>query len=166
MIVMRVLSADPGYGRCGVAVLEKGPSGTEILHSMCVETSSDQEFPQRLARVIEVFEQWGTEYHPQSVALERLYLAKNKKTAMRVAEVRGALISSAIKQQIPIFEYTPGEVKVAVTGYGNADKKAMTKMIHALFKKLPPLRHDDEYDAIAVGLTHLARTQSMVKALQ
>jgi crossover junction endodeoxyribonuclease RuvC len=76
---------------------------------------------------------------------------------MRVAEVRGALIQAATELDIPVFEYTPGEIKSAAGGYGGAGKQQVAKMLHSLVKIVKEIKNDDEYDAIAVGVTHLAR---------
>jgi len=93
------------------------------------------------------------------MALEKLFFAKNQKTAMHVAEVRGALLQLAGANGLPVVEYSPGEVKSAAAGSGRADKQAVAKMIHALMKIEKKIRHDDEYDAIAIGITHLARAR-------
>jgi crossover junction endodeoxyribonuclease RuvC len=156
---MKVLAIDPGYGRCGVAVLEK-EGGKEILrYSECIETSSKEEFPARLVTITQECARLLRKYEPDAVALEKLFITKNQKTAMRVAEVRGALINTAELFGVKVFEYTPGEVKSAAAGYGGADKQAVIKMLHALVKIEKEIRHDDEYDAIAVGVTHLARAR-------
>ena len=90
------------------------------------------------------------------MAIEKLYFATNQKTAMQVAEVRGALIALATQHHLPVFEYTPMQVKSASAGWGRADKVAVARMLHALLKIEKEIRHDDEYDAIAIGVTHLA----------
>jgi len=164
---MRVLAIDPGYGRCGVAVVEKkdGPStglraGKEILlYSACIETSATMGFPARLAQVADECTRLMKEYAPDCVALEKLYFSSNQKTAMHVAEVRGALIQAASNQGLAVFEYGPGEVKSAIASSGTADKKQMASMLHLLIKIDKTIEHDDEYDAIAVGITHLARAR-------
>lgn len=156
---MRVLAIDPGYGRCGVAVLEK-VGGRELLaYSACIETTSDVDFPQRLAAIVEKCRRLLEKHHPDELALEKLYFTKNQKTAMRVAEVRGAIIAAAARVGIPVSEYSPGEVKSAVAGFGRADKRAIAKMLRTLLSIKKDIRHDDEYDAIAVGVTHLARSR-------
>ena len=157
---MRVLAIDPGYGRCGVAVVEKENAQEKLLYSDCIETSKNDPFPERLAAVVEACTQLLKTYRPESVALEKLYFSKNQKTAMHVAEVRGALIALAAAKDLPVFEYTPGEVKAAAAGFGGADKTAVIKMLHALVTIEKKITHDDEYDAIAVGITHLARARS------
>ncbi len=154
---MRVLAIDPGYGRCGVAVIEKEDGKEKLMYSSCIETSAKDEFPARLAVIVKECARLLRAHKPDALALEKLYVTKNQKTAMRVAEVRGALIAAAARAGVPIFEYTPGEVKSAAAGTGRADKQAVVKMLHALVIIPEGIRHDDEYDAIAIGITHLAR---------
>src|SRR3989344_1880182 len=123
---MKVLAIDPGYGRCGVAVVEKNGGEKEILlYSACIETSAKIDFPERLAAVANECARLINEYVPDCVAMEKLYFQTNQKTAMRVAEVRGALINVASGARLKVFEYTPGEVKSAAAGSGSADKKAV-----------------------------------------
>ena len=154
---MKVLAIDPGYGRCGMAVVEKIDGKELLLYSTCVETSSKSDFPTRLAYIVAGCSSLVQKHQPDCMALETLYVTKNQKTAMRVAEVRGALISCAANFGLGVFEYTPGEVKSAASGFGGSDKVGVARMLHALLKIDKPIRHDDEYDAIAVGVTHLAR---------
>jgi len=156
---MKVLAIDPGYGRCGVAILEKLDGKEHLLYSACIETSAENDFPERLGKVVDECARLIEAHAPNSVALEKLYLTRNQKTAMRVAEVRGALIALAAKSGIRVFEYTPGEVKSAAAGWGGADKTHVMKMLHALIKIEKDITYDDEYDAIAIGVTHLARTR-------
>jgi crossover junction endodeoxyribonuclease RuvC len=153
---MRVLAIDPGYGRCGVAVVERGTLGERLLHSECIETSAKTAFPERLRAVTAVISRLLVHHEPDAVALEKLYFQKNQKTAMRVAEVRGALIETAARFGVEVCEYTPGQVKSAAAGSGCADKQAVAVMVRALLKIDKQIQHDDEYDAIAIGITHLA----------
>ncbi|RJR12883.1 crossover junction endodeoxyribonuclease RuvC [Candidatus Parcubacteria bacterium] len=153
---MRVLAIDPGYGRCGMAVLEKVEGKEVLLYSSCVETSSQEDFVKRMERVVHECASLIQTYAPTALALEKLYFAKNQKTAMNVAEVRGALINAATNFGVPVFEYTPAQVKSASAGSGRADKRAVATMLRALMKIQKEILLDDEYDAIAVGVTHLA----------
>ncbi len=156
---MKVLAIDPGYGRCGVAVVEKDSGGKEVLiYSTCIETSAKAEFADRLAQVTSECARLIKAHAPDCLAMEKLYFSNNQKTAMRVAEVRGALINEARGAGIEVFEYTPGEVKSAAAGNGSADKKAVARMLHVLMKIEKEITHDDEYDAIAIAVTHLSRT--------
>ena len=153
---MKVLAIDPGYGRCGVAVVEKNLHGETLLYSDCIETAAADEFSARLLKIITECTRLIAEHKPDAIAIEKLYFTSNQKTAMRVAEVRGALIEMAAERGIPLFEYGPGQVKSATTGSGRADKRQMAHMLHALVNIEKKIRHDDEYAAIAIGVTHLA----------
>lgn len=157
---MRLIAIDPGFGRCGVAVVEKVQRGKEsLIYSSCIETSASLPFPERLDAVARECTRIIEEYAPEAMALEKLYFSNNQKTAMQVAEVRGALLGLAGSLSLPVFEYTPGEIKSAVAGSGRADKKQIARMVHLLLPIKKPIARDDEYDAIALGLTHLARAR-------
>jgi crossover junction endodeoxyribonuclease RuvC len=160
---MKVLAIDPGFGRCGIAVLSRSGGKDDLLYSDCIETPATNDFNERLLRVVTECARIARAYEPDAMALEKLYFQKNQKTAMHVAEVRGALINTAAELGIPLSEYTPGEVKVAATGWGNADKAAVARMVHTLLKIDKKIEHDDEYDAIAIGITHLARSREHVQ---
>lgn len=153
---MRVLAIDPGYDRLGVAVLEK-ESGKEILlYSACVETDKKADLNERLLVVGEAIETLIATYKPTAVGIETLFFNKNQKTAIGVAQARGIIIYLAKKHGCDVHEFGPQEIKVAVTGYGNSDKKAVFDMVTRLIPSVRSGAKDDEYDAIAVGITCLA----------
>lgn len=155
---MRILGIDPGYDRVGIAVIEKEKRGKEVLlHSECLQTSSKEDFYTRLGHVGKKLSGILEEYCPDALAIETLFITKNQKTAMRVAEARGVIIHEAIRMNVPVFEYTPLQIKIAVTGHGGSDKGQVAKMIPLLVHIESKKTHDDEYDAIAVALTCLAR---------
>lgn len=164
---MKVLGIDPGYGRCGVAVVEKkGDSSTSLgvkkeilLYSDCIETDSKADFPARLSHVARECGRIIKTFAPNWVAMEKLYFSTNQKTAMQVAEVRGALIQVASEAGLAVAEYTPAQVKSAIASSGRADKKQIAAMLHMLMKIEKKIAHDDEYDAIAIAVTHLARAR-------
>ncbi len=153
---MRVLAFDPGYERLGVAVIEKQNGKEVLLHSDCIRTSAKLSFAERLFALGAAAEALVAEWKPNCVALEEVFFEKNAKTAMQVAEVRGALMYIAAKAGLVAHHYTPGEVKVAVTGYGGSDKRAIAAMVPKLLRLSAGRRLDDELDAIAVGITCLA----------
>ena len=153
---MRVLAFDPGYERLGVAVLEKQNGKEVLLHSECVRTSAKLNFAQRLAALGAATEALLKKWQPDAVALEEVFFEKNAKTAMQIAEVRGALMYIAASKNLAVHHYTPGEVKIAVTGYGASTKAAIALMVPKLVALPPRIRLDDELDAIAVGITCLA----------
>ena len=134
--------------------LEAGDTEPKLIHSDCLQTSAG-EFDERLGELMARLETLTKLWKPDRLALERLFLYKNQKTAMRVAEVRGAVIALAQRLAIPVRDYTPLQVKVAVTGYGKAAKKDVASMLKKLLTVSKSVRHDDEYDAMAVALTSI-----------
>lgn len=158
---IRVLGIDPGYERVGIAVMEKDIPGNTLLYSECFLTPKNKLFPARLKMVGDRIEQTINTYSPKAIALETLFFTNNQKTAMHVAEVRGVILFMAEKHNLSIFEYTPPQIKVAVTGYGKSDKRAVEEMLQRLVKKIPGKAKDDEYDAIAVALTTLVSERSL-----
>ena len=153
---MRVLAFDPGYERLGVAVLEKQRGKETLLYSDCIRTSAKTPFPERLKALGAATQVLIEEFKPTAVALEEVYFEKNAKTAMQIAEVRGMLTYIAASHGLKIHQYTPLEVKVAITGYGRSDKAGIAAMVPRLVELPGKKRLDDELDAIAVGLTCLA----------
>lgn len=147
----RSLAIDPGYDRVGIAVFE----GQSLLYSECFVPPKG-EFPERLASLFARVEEVIKEYSPASLALETLFFTKNQKTAMRVAEARGAIQLAAARAGLAIIEYSPQAVKIAVTGSGNAEKGGVMRMVERLVKLPAQKRFDDEYDAIALGIAHTA----------
>ena len=151
---MVILGIDPGFARVGWAVLKVQNSVFKIQNYGCIETSRDIASQERLADVYRQVCVFIKKYKPDILAIEELFFTSNAKTAFKVGEARGVIILAGALQKIPVFSYTPLQVKIAVTGYGNADKSQVGKMIKAILKlkELPKL--DDTVDAIAVALTH------------
>ena len=152
---MKILAIDPGFERLGIAVIEK--NGKEVLlYSSCFKTSAKLPFPERLNLIGSELEKIIKKYKPKALSIEKLYFQNNQKTAMGVAEARGVIIYTASKNKLKIFEYTPPQIKVAVTGYGKADKKMVMDMVPKLIALKEKINSDDELDAIAIGLTCFA----------
>jgi crossover junction endodeoxyribonuclease RuvC len=151
----RVLSIDPGYDRLGLAVLEGDPSTPVHIWSDCILPPKGAA-ESRLAVVYAAVLDAISEYSPDLIALETLFFSTNKKTAIGVAEARGAILAAAGASRLPVKEYAPGQVKLAVTGYGSADKKAIARMVPHLIALPEKKRLDDELDAIAVGIAALS----------
>lgn len=152
----RVLAFDPGFERLGAAVVEKIKGKETLIHSECVRTTATLSFPERLKVLGTEAEALIKKWKPDAVAIEELYFEKNAKTAMKVAAVAGVLTYLTAARNVPLYEYTPLEVKVAITGYGKSDKRAVGAMVARLVRLPARARLDDELDAIAVGLTCLA----------
>lgn len=153
---LRVLAIDPGFDRLGIAVVEGDPSRPTYVWSECVEPPKGPR-AERLAHVFLETTKTIRAYAPHVLALETLFFSTNKKTALGVAEARGAVLSAAGRAGLSVVEYAPQHVKLAVTGYGNADKRAIALMVPKLLS-LPKKarRRDDEFDALALGIAALA----------
>lgn len=148
------LGIDPGYDRLGWAIGEIDSPRLNLLDQGYLQTPAKQDLATRYQllekKLIALIEQ----YQPQQLAVETLYYAKNKKTALKVSESRGVVLNCAAKKNMTIFEYAPNQIKLAVTGDGHADKKAVEKMLR-LQLSLPDREIiDDAIDAIAILLTH------------
>lgn len=156
---MRVLAIDPGYDRLGVAVMERIDGKETLLHSTCIETDREASIPQRLHAVGEAIRALLTEYNPDSFAIETLFFNTNQKTAIAVAGARGMVIYLAMHHGCTVYEYAPQEIKMAATGYGKSDKKAVFDMLFRLVPNLPTGKRDDEYDAVAIAVTCLAHNR-------
>jgi crossover junction endodeoxyribonuclease RuvC len=150
-----ILGIDPGYDRCGVCIVDKSKGlGNEVLvFSDCIETDRKDNFYKRLFHVLENIEQIILIYKPDTLAIEKLYFNTNQKTATNVSEIRGAIIYLALKFNLKIKEYTPLQIKSAITSSGKADKRALYEMIPRLIKINKKIKLDDEFDAIATALT-------------
>jgi crossover junction endodeoxyribonuclease RuvC len=154
---MIILAIDPGYERLGVAILEKQKAGKEILlYSDCFITPKNVAHSERLKMVGNEINRLIEKYSPDALALETLFFSKNQKTALQVAETRGVILFCGALHSVTIKEYHPADIKIAVTGYGKSDKEHVTAMIPKLIAIDKKIRYDDEYDAIAVGLTYFA----------
>ena len=154
--MVRILAIDPGYDRLGLAVVEGNPSQPTYLWSACVMPEKGTR-ELRLARVYAEVENAIKEYAPDVLALETLFFSTNVKTALGVAEARGAVLAVA---KILVTEHSPQAVKLTVTGNGRADKTAMARMVSRVIVLPPKKRVDDELDAIALAICALATTKS------
>lgn len=162
---MSILGIDPGIGVTGFAVLDEHPSGAlTFKRSGQVVTHSQSPFSERLKlifdRILEVIDS----DHPTAVALEDTFFGKNVKSALKLGQARGAAILAAAFRHLPVFDYTPTAVKLAVVGHGGANKDQVQQMV-ARFLELPEmLSSDHESDAAAVAICHAhsARFQKQI----
>lgn len=155
---MRIIAIDPGYDRVGIAVLEKNSRGEKevLLFSECFQTSNKLSLEDRLCLVGKEIEEVISEFSPSILAIETLFFSKNQKTALKVAEARGVIQYQAKRQGLEVREYSPQEIKIAITSVGNSSKEQIISMIPKLIVMREVKELDDEYDAIAVGITHFA----------
>ncbi len=159
---MRILGIDPGYERLGIAILEKTPEARpmgykeKVIFSECFKTSAKLEFADRLLLIGEEIKKVIKKFKPEVLAIETLFLNTNHKTVMRVAEARGVIIYEATCAGLKVFEASPLQIKIAVTGDGRASKEQMIKMVKILVEIDNTKKSDDELDAIAIALTAFA----------
>lgn len=158
---MKIVAIDPGYERLGIAVLEDAGKPM-VVFSCCFKTSATLPHQERLAAISGEIKKVIKKYQPIELATEKLFFNINQKTAFKVAEARGVILSAGAEAGLVVAEYTPLQVKIAVTGYGRGDKKQVIDMVSKLadFSPAKPQggrgASDDEMDAVAIGLTHLA----------
>lgn len=152
---MKILGIDPGFDRLGLAVLEGTFGKPIVLWSGCIRPQKGESH-KRLREVYEAVEKTIKDFAPTAVAIEGLYFSTNKKTALKVAEARGAILAAVGASGLPVHEYTPNQIKVAVAGNGRADKVAIARMVPQLVALESRARIDDELDAIAIAVTCFA----------
>lgn len=154
---MRVLGIDPGYDRLGWAVGEVNSTGSvTVIACDCITTNPKESIFARYQDLVIQFTTVLKQFAPEEAAIETLFFSSNTKTALRVSEARGIIISLLVQAGCSITEYNPGTIKQAVTGTGNATKAAVTKMV-TLQMMLPTTSKkvlDDTMDALAILLTH------------
>lgn len=143
----------------GIAVVEGDPSKPVVVWSDCV-TPAKGAPAARLSEAVRAVEAVIKEYSPDAAALETLFFSKNVTTAIGVAEARGAVLAVFGHARLSVVECSPQEVKLAVTGYGAADKTAVMTMVPKLVTLEPKKRLDDEVDAIALGISALAKNSA------
>lgn len=153
---MRVIAIDPGYDRLGVAVLELQHQKETVLFSTCIETDRKDTVLSRLHSIGTTVTKIIRDYQPDHMAIETLFFNKNIKTAITVAQARGMLLYIGAQAKCTVYEFGPQEIKIAVTGHGQSSKQAVKSMVQRLVTNVPDDALDDEYDAIAVGITCLA----------
>lgn len=153
---MRILGIDPGIERLGIAVIERDSGKELFLFSECFKTSAKLSHFERLNLLGQEVARVIKEWQPHAMAIEKLFFETNTKTAMVVAEARGVILYEGARAQLLVYEYTPLQIKVAVTGYGKSDKKGIMDMVPRLIKLPERKMIDDEVDAIAVALTSFA----------
>ncbi len=147
-----VLGIDPGLNNVGWAVLKDEET---LVDYGCIENEKKRESAEKLGIIYEEIGKLVEKYKPEVVAIEGLFFAKNKKSALKVAEAMGAIKTAATERGVKIKIYTPLQVKMAVVGYGRADKDQVLDMVQRILGTEEKIKPDHAADAVAVGLTHL-----------
>lgn len=153
---MRIVAIDPGYDRVGVAIIEGERGKENIIFSDCIVTDRKFDIYKRMYVIGESVDKIIKKYTPEILVLEYLFFSKNTKTAMRVSETRGIIIFLAKKYNINIYEITPNEIKVALSGNGRATKNDIEFSLRKFFGIDTTGKLDDELDAIATGLAYFS----------
>jgi len=158
-----VIGIDPGYDRVGWTVASTSSiKQKKIVDWGCIQTSSKDEIFVRYQHILASLKKIIKKYHPSQAAIETLFFSSNKKTALRVSEARGIIISVLLQSNIAIFEYNPLQIKQVITGHGGADKSAVEKMVR-LQLQLPVTKQlDDVLDACGIMLTHMIVSRTSI----
>ena len=161
---MRILGIDPGFAITGYSIIDYIGNKFKLIVNGAILTKAGVSFPQRLTKIYDDLNLIIDKYLPEAIAVEELFFNQNTKTAINVAQARGVILIVGCKRGIPTFEYTPLQVKQAVTGYGRADKMQVQKMVQSILKieKVPKL--DDITDSMAIGICH-AHSQKFAEKL-
>lgn len=153
---MTILGVDPGTAITGYGFIEKRAGKINFLAAGVIRTPKTDTLELRLKTIFEELGQLITEYRPQTMAAELLYFGSNVTTAMSVSHARGVVLLCAANAGLKVFEYTPPQIKQAMTGFGNADKKQMQAMVQRVLKLEQLPKPDDAADALAVAICHSA----------
>ncbi len=162
---MRILGIDPGLATVGIGLIEAhSPQKIEPIEWLTIETKPGLTLPERLCELCNDLKGYLTESAPDLAVVEKIYFSKNEKTALDVAQARGALLSTLGTQGIPILEPSPSELKACITGDGRADKQQIQDMLSAMFQLSAPPRPDDAADALALAVFGALQKHNIVLA--
>lgn len=163
---MLILGIDPGYAIVGYGILEYQNNRFRTVDYGAITTAAGTPFPQRLEQIYRELEILLVKYHPDAMAVERLYFQNNQKTAIDVAQARGIVLLAAQLAGVEVFEYTPLQVKQSVVGYGQAVKKQVQEMTRVLLHLESVPKPDDTADALAIAICHAHSAGSLMSRLK
>ena len=151
---MTILGVDPGYAILGWGVIQYNASLHRLIACGTVKTEKDTPLSERLKDIYTGLVEIIIQYRPDVCAVEELFFNSNQKTAIRVGEARGAAILACANEGLPVFEYTPLQIKQALTGYGRAEKHQIQEMVRQILGLKQAPRPDDAADAVAAAICH------------
>ena len=164
---MRVFGIDPGCERTGYGCVETDGSRHRIVVCGAITAQANEPFPDKLQRIHHELRSLLAECQPASVAIENLFFSVNVRSALKLGHARGVAMLAAVEAGVPVFEYTPAEVKRAVVGYGRADKAQIQHMVRLLLGLTAPPTPHDAADALAIAICHVhAGTQRMAAVVE
>ncbi|MEG2002821.1 MAG: crossover junction endodeoxyribonuclease RuvC [Clostridia bacterium] len=153
---MIIMGIDPGLATIGYGILDyKDNKKIEVVDYGVIETPKNEGLPQRLVMIESGIMQLIEKFHPAEIAIEELFFAQNVTTALSVAHARGVILMTCVKNCGSMFEYTPLQIKQAITGYGRADKQQIQQMVKTFLSLKTIPKPDDAADALAIALTHI-----------
>ena len=163
---MRILGIDPGYAIVGYGVVDYAKNRFSVVGYGAITTKAKTPFEDRLSVIYNDMLEVIEKYKPDCLSIEKLYFNTNSTTAIDVAQARGVILLSARQHGVPIFEYTPLQVKQSVVGYGRAEKKQVQEMTRVILKleKIP--KPDDTADALAMAICHAHASGSLMGRLR
>ncbi|MCL2568392.1 MAG: crossover junction endodeoxyribonuclease RuvC [Oscillospiraceae bacterium] len=159
---MTILGIDPGYATVGFGIVQGNRSRHRLVQCGVITTSAGAPFAERLKQVFDDVSLLIRQFEPDAIAVEELFFNKNEKTAIQVAHARGVLLLAGAASGVPLFEYTPLQVKMAVSGYGRAGKQQVQEMVRRLLQLSQIPKPDDAADALAIALCHLRSATNLL----
>ena len=162
---MIILGIDPGFAIVGFGVVESAGGRQKLVSCGAVTTPAGEPLPRRLVRIEDDLAQLFDTFHPQAMAVEELFFNNNITTGIGVAQARGVILAAAERAGVPIYEYSPSQVKQAVAGYGKAEKRQVMEMTKRLLNLKAVPKPDDAADALAIALCHARSFTSKLSLL-
>ncbi len=160
---MKILGIDPGIAIVGFGIIEYDGVNFRVVDYGAVTSPAHTPLPSRLKMVYDDMCYIIEKYKPDQVAIEELFFNNNAKTAIAVGQARGVLVLAAENNKIPVYEYTPLQVKQAVVGYGRAEKKQVQQMVKSILHLHEVPKPDDTADALAIAVCHAHTNYSIIK---
>ncbi len=161
---MRIIGIDPGTGILGFGIIEATSGKPKLVDGGVIRTPAKEDDAKRLQTIYEELTDIIAASQPEYMAVEKLFFAQNVTTAMTVAQARGVVLLAGRQAQLEIHEYTPLQIKQALTGYGRAEKKQIQEMVRVILKLKTAPSPDDCADAFAAAITHLMMTQNPIQS--
>ena len=159
---MRILGIDPGYAIVGFGVLDADRGKARLVRCGAINTTAGTPMPLRLLQIQEDLETLIRDFSPDVMAIEELFFNTNVTTAIGVAQARGVILATAARLGVRIFEYSPSQVKIAVVGYGKAEKRQVMEMTKRILGLSAVPKPDDAADAVAIALCHARSRTSLL----
>ncbi len=163
---MTILGIDPGFAIVGFSLLEGTRGNARLVRCGVITTPAGVPLPRRLLQISQDMDELVSTWRPDAMAVEELFFTNNVTTGIGVAQARGVILAAAAQYDVPVYEYSPSQVKMAVAGYGRAEKKQVMDMTRRLLQLKDVPKPDDAADAVAVALCHLRSVASRLPSAQ